>query len=302
MTGAPVPDGADCVVMVEHVQRDGDTLSLAHGRSIASGENIVPRGAEAQAGEVIVPRGTRISAAQVAAAAACGAAQLNVFARPRVAIVATGDELVEVDQQPLVHQIRNSNSYSLAAQILAAGAQPVRLPIARDERGDLEAIIRSALQADLLLLSGGVSMGKYDLVEEVLLCFGRRVLLYRRADPAWQASRLRKTCSGGSADLLLWAARQSCIHHGYVLAFCRAAAGRALRRSLSRTPFRAGSPGERGPGEDRPDALPARQAALGSTDVTVEPVTWQGSGDIASTSRSNCFLVVPADRPHARRW
>ena len=172
MTGAPVPGGADCVVMVEHVQRDRDTLRLTQGRSIAAGDNIVPMGAEARAGEVILPRGTRISAAQVAAAAACGAAQLSVFARPRVAIVATGDELVEVDQRPLIHQIRNSNSYSLAAQILAAGAQPVRLPIARDERGHLEAIIRSALQADLLLLSGGVSMGKYDLVEEVLLSLG----------------------------------------------------------------------------------------------------------------------------------
>ena len=104
------------------------------------GENIVPMGAEARAGAVIVPRGTRISPAQVAAAAACGAGQLSVFARPRVAIVATGDELVEVNQQPLTHQIRNSNSYSLAAQILAAGAEPVRLPIARDERGHLEAI------------------------------------------------------------------------------------------------------------------------------------------------------------------
>ena len=109
------------------------------------GENIVPMGAEARAGEVIVPRGTRISAAQIAAAAACGAAQLSVFARPSVAIVATGDELVEVDQRPLIHQIRNSNSYSLAAQVLAAGAQPVRLAIARDERGHLEAIIRTAL-------------------------------------------------------------------------------------------------------------------------------------------------------------
>ncbi len=98
MTGAPVPAGADCVVMVEHVQRDRDTLSLTQGRSISSGENIVPMGAEARAGEVILPRGTRISAAQVAAAAACGAAQLSVFAPPRVAIVATGDELVEVEQ------------------------------------------------------------------------------------------------------------------------------------------------------------------------------------------------------------
>src|SRR6202021_15867 len=77
MTGAPVPDGADCVVMVEHVQRNGDALSLAPGRSIAGGENIVPKGAEAQAGEVIVPRGTRISAAQIAAAAASGAARLQ---------------------------------------------------------------------------------------------------------------------------------------------------------------------------------------------------------------------------------
>ena len=90
----------------------------------------------------------------------------------RVAIVATGDELVEVDQRPLIHQIRNSNSYSIAAQVLAAGAQPVRLAITRDERGDLEAIIRTALQSDLVLLSGGVSMGKYDLVEEGLLSLG----------------------------------------------------------------------------------------------------------------------------------
>ncbi len=172
MTGAPVPTGADCVVMVEHVQRDGDTLRLSPGRSIAPGDNIVPMGAEARAGDAILPRGTRISPAQIAAAAACGRAQLRVFARPRVAIVATGDELVEVNQQPLKHQIRNSNSYSLAAQVLAAGAEPVRLPIARDEREHLEAIIRTALENDLVLLSGGVSMGKYDLVEEVLLSLG----------------------------------------------------------------------------------------------------------------------------------
>jgi molybdopterin molybdotransferase len=236
MTGAPVPDGADCVVMVEHAQRNGETLTLTPGRSLASGENIVPRGAEARAGDVIVPRGTRISPAQVAAAAACGEGQLSLFARPRVAIVATGDELVEVGQQPLLHQIRNSNSYSLAAQVLAAGAEPERFPIARDERSDLEAVIRRALHADLLLLSGGVSMGKYDLVEEVLLTLG--------------------------AEFLLRTSRQSCIYHGYILAFCRTAAGRSLRRCLSRTSFRAGPPGERRKSEDRPHALPARQAGF----------------------------------------
>jgi molybdopterin molybdotransferase len=298
MTGAPVPGGADCVVMVEHVQRDGNTVNLAHGRSIASGENIVPRGAEAKAGEVIVPRGTRISAAQVAAAAACGAAQLNVFARPRVAIVATGDELVEVDQQPLVHQIRNSNSYSLAAQILAAGAQPVRLPIARDERGDLEAIIRRALQADLLLLSGGVSMGKYDLVEEVLLdlgaeffftgaliqpgkpvVFGRLVLedrqIYFFGLPGNPVSTM-VTFSLFVEPLL--GALCGDLSRGPRFAQARLASDVHVKTGLTRF-------------------LPASMRSV-STDVTVAPVTWQGSGDIAGTSRSNCFLVVPPDRPH----
>src|SRR6201999_3877200 len=99
--------------------------------SVQPGENIVPMGAEARAGTVIVPQGTRISPTQVAVAAACGAGGLGVFGRPRVAIVPTGDELVEVDQQPQSHQIRNSNSYSLAEQVLAAGAEPGRLPIVR---------------------------------------------------------------------------------------------------------------------------------------------------------------------------
>ncbi len=172
MTGAPVPCGADCVVMVEHVLRERDSLRLSPGRTVLPGENIVPMGAEACSGAVILPGGTRISPAQIAVAAACGAGQLSVHRRPRVAIVATGDELVEVSEQPQSQQIRNSNSYSMAAQILAAGAEPVRLPIARDERDHLESIIRTALESDLVLLSGGVSMGKYDLVEEVLLSLG----------------------------------------------------------------------------------------------------------------------------------
>ena len=113
-----------------------------------------------------------MAAAQIGAAASCGAAEVSVFARPRVAILATGDELVELDQSPLPFEIRNSNSYSLAAQILSAGAEPLRLAVARDDRQHLEALIRSGREADLLLLSGGVSMGKYDLVEEVLLSLG----------------------------------------------------------------------------------------------------------------------------------
>ncbi len=298
MTGAPVPDGADCVVMVEHVQRDGNTVNLTQGRSIASGENIVPRGAEAHAGAVILSRGTLISAAQVAAAAACGAAHLTVFARPSVAIVATGDELVEVDQQALVHQIRNSNSYSLAAQILDAGAQPTRLPIARDERGDLETVIRRAFQADLLLLSGGVSMGKYDLVEEVLLAlgaeffftgaliqpgkpvvFGRLAVddrpIYFFGLPGNPVSTM--VTFSLFVEPLLGALCGDPIR-GPRFAQARLASDVHVKTGLTRF-------------------LPASMRSV-STDVTVAPVTWQGSGDLAATSRSNCFLVVPPDRPH----
>jgi hypothetical protein len=155
-------------------------------------------GAEARAGDVIVPRGTRISAAQVAAAAACGAAQLRVFARPRVAIVATGDELVEVDQQPLIHQIRNSNSYSLAAQVLAAGAQPVRLPSRAMSAGILKPSSAPRSSRPAAALRRGFH-GKVRSGGGGPALFGRRVLLYRRADPARQAGRLRKTCRSRTA-------------------------------------------------------------------------------------------------------
>jgi molybdopterin molybdotransferase len=296
MTGAPVPPGADCVVMVEHVQLDDGMLRLVQERSIVPGENIVPRGAEARAGEVIVPQGTRISTAQVAAAAACGAAQLSVFARPRVAIVATGDELVEVDQKPLIHQIRNSNSYSLAAQVLAAGARSVRLAIARDERDPLEAIIRTALQSDLVLLSGGVSMGKYDLVEEVLLSLGAEFFftgaliqpgkpvvfgrlpvedrpIYFFGLPGNPVSTM--VTFSLFVDPLLGAL---CGETGRGPRFVQARLAHDVQVKTGLTRF-----------------LPA---ILRSTaGPTVETVAWQGSGDIASTSRSNCFLVVPPDRP-----
>jgi molybdopterin molybdotransferase len=301
MTGAPVPAGADCVVMVEHVQRDGDTLRLTQDRSISPGDNIVPMGAEARAGDVILPRGTRISAAQIAAAAACGAGQLSVFARPSVAIVATGDELVEVEEQPLIHQIRNSNSYSLAAQVFAAGAQPVRLAIARDERGHLEAMIRTALACDLLLLSGGVSMGKYDLVEEVLLSLGAEFFFTGALiQPGKPVVFGRFTAEGRPAYFFGLPGNPVSTMVTFslfvepLLGALSGDAWRGPRFALARLTHEVRVK----PGLTR--FLPAilRAAAeAGSIDVTVETVSWQGSGDLAGTSRSNCFLVVSADRP-----
>jgi len=119
MTGAPVPAGADAVVMVEHTERSGDVVTVQ--RSVGSGENVVPLGSEASKGSVMVARGTRVTHATVAIAAAIGRPEVAAYRRPRVAILATGDELVDINLRPGANEIRNSNSYSLAAQVSAAG-------------------------------------------------------------------------------------------------------------------------------------------------------------------------------------
>jgi molybdopterin molybdotransferase len=170
MTGAPLPVGADAVVMVEHTSvadRPADR-AVEVGRSVRSGENFVPRGAEALAGQVLLDRGRRLDHAGIAIAATVGKSRVQVFRKPRVAVLSTGDEVVEIEATPGAAQIRNSNSYSLAAQVQNAGGEAVRLAIAPDERGRLRSLIEDGLGCDLLLLTGGVSMGKYDLVEQVL--------------------------------------------------------------------------------------------------------------------------------------
>jgi molybdopterin molybdotransferase len=174
MTGAPVPDGADAVVMVEHTQALAEGVRVL--RSVAAGENIVPRGSEARTGALLVERGTVISHAHIAVGAAVGKSLLSVYAKPTVAILPTGDELVSIEAQPAENQIRNSNSFSLAAQVIAAGGEPVQLPIAPDQPARLRELIAQGLESDLLLLSGGVSAGEYDLVEDVLSEFSAEFL------------------------------------------------------------------------------------------------------------------------------
>src|ERR1700678_1014168 len=166
MTGAPVPVGADAVAMVEYTALQGECVEIA--KSVVPGENIVAQAAEAKANSLLLDRGTRLNEAAIALAASVGKSRLQVYGRPRVAVLATGDEIVEVDAEISSTQIRNSNSYSLAVQVEQAGGEPVLLPIAPDEPRRLRQLIEQGLQYDLLLMTGGVSMGRYDLVEQVL--------------------------------------------------------------------------------------------------------------------------------------
>lgn len=188
MTGAPMPNGTDAVVPIEQTECDetndqGTTETVrmvaSENRSVRVGNNVLRRGTVMRAGEIILPAGRLLRAQELAVLAEMGVSRVPVRRKPTVAVLATGDELVPVDQSPGLGQIRNSNETLLAAQIEQAGGTPVLLGIARDDRDDLRAKILRGLQHDLLLLSGGVSAGILDLVPSELEAAGVRKLFHR---------------------------------------------------------------------------------------------------------------------------
>jgi molybdopterin molybdotransferase len=289
MTGAPVPAGADSVVMVEHVSRIADSIQLASERMIEAGDNIVPAGAEARAGAVVVPPSVRITAAQIAAAAMCGYAQVEVWARPRVAVLATGDELVSVDATPEPFQIRNSNTHSLAAQVTGAGGEPILMPPAPDDPSRLRVAIEAALeQSELLLLSGGVSMGKFDFVEQVLLDLGAEFLFTgAKIQPGKPVvfGRVRGRYFFGLPGNPVSTMVTFLL---FVAPLLRALGGEAAGPRFVQTTLL--KPVERKAGLTR--FLPARLHTE-ITGSTAEPIPWQGSGDLAAIAQANCFVVAP---------
>lgn len=290
MTGAPMPAGADAVVMVEYTRQAGESVRVE--RTVAAGENVVPTGSEARRGQVLLTRGTRMSAAQIGVAATVGKEKVRVHRRPRVAILSTGDEVVEVTVSPEIQQIRNSNSYSLAAQVMRAGGDPVQLPIAPDDKARLRSLIQEGLEADLLLLSGGVSMGKYDLVEQVLEEFGAEFFFTGafiqpgRPIVFGRTKQGKKTYFFGLpgnpvSTLVTFDLFASCMVTGL------AGGKQTLRRALAKLT---------GPVKTKPGMTRFLPAIL-NADASVQLVPWQGSGDMAATSRANCYLIVPPDRP-----
>jgi molybdopterin molybdotransferase len=332
MTGAAVPAGADAVVMVEYTERssqevnhegsqreesenrqdiagDDQILNIAGDakpsppekwtedlveiqRTVTTGENIVPAGAEAQAGQELLPRGVRLGSAQIALAAAAGKASIKVYRKPKVAILSTGDELVEVAEKPGPSQIRNSNSYSLAALVAECGGEPVQLPIAPDEESKLTELIQEGLKADMLLLSGGVSMGKFDLVEQALKTMGAKFFF---TGALIQPGKPVVFGEVGSVPFFGLPGNPVSVMVTFEL-FARqmveALSGAKPERLKSakaklRKEFKTKT------GLTR--FLPARLEG-GLDDPEIEVVPWQGSGDMLAAAQANCYLVVPPDR------
>ena len=296
MTGAPAPEGADAVVMVEYTTRQGDMVEVQ--RAVASGDNIVPRGVEARKSDVLLERGARLTPAAMALAASVGCTQLHVHARPRVAILATGDELVDVAAEPAPSQIRNSNSYSLAAQVEAAGGQAVILPIAPDEPRQLRHLMEEGLSADLLLLAGGVSAGKHDLVEPVLSELGAEfVFTGALIQPGRPVVFGRASARSGAQPTPFFGLPGNPVS---TLVTFELFARVVLEALAGEPPHRLAFVQAKLKSEVRVHAgltrfLPARLSGE-FENSEVELVRWQGSGDMASTARANCFLVVPPDR------
>ena len=171
LTGGVVPDGADAVVMVEDVQVDGATVTVPAG--LRPGTNFHRPGADVQASELVLTKGTQLGAAELGLAAALGFAQVEVYRRPRVALMSTGDELIEVGNRPARGQITDSNRWALLAALREAGAGVTSLGIAPDEPDALRKLVVEALEsADVLVTSGGVSVGTHDLVKPLLESLG----------------------------------------------------------------------------------------------------------------------------------
>jgi molybdopterin molybdotransferase len=290
MTGAAVPSGADAVVMIEHTQRDGDEVRFE--RAAVTGQNFVPRGSEARAGQTLLTPGMRLGYAELALAAQVGAAELQCAQKPRVAILSTGDEIVPVDSIPGRFQIRNSNSVSLAAQVRLAGGKPVLLGNAMDREDDLSSKIRRGLQEDLLVLSGGVSMGKYDLVEKVLremeTEFYFDAVAIRPGKPA-----VFGKCGGKFVFGLPGNPVSTMVTFDLFVAPAVDLLSGAEARDLPLVEARLGEALDEKPGVTH--FLPARMEGRGANREVVA-LKWQGSGDIAALARANCFVVVPEDK------
>jgi molybdopterin molybdotransferase len=290
MTGAPLPVGADAVVMVEHTRSLGEDIEIQ--RSVQRGENIVLRGSEAALGARVLARGRWLQAAEIGLLATVGKATVSVYQHPSVAILPTGDEVVPVEQRPQWFQVRNSNAVTLAAQVSSAGAVPVELGIAPDRKDVLRQRIEQGLDSDLLLLSGGVSMGKFDLVEEVLAELGAEFFFQGvaiRPGKPLVFGRVRDLFFFGlpgnpvstfvTFELFARPAIAMLGGAGFEPpVFLRARLAKPFRQKTGLTMF-----------------MPAR-VGLQNRDPLVELVGWHGSGDLVGIAAANCFLVIHPDQ------
>lgn len=303
MTGAPIPQGADAIVMVERTKGDlgapatGGTVQIEDAK-LRPGSNILERAKEMRRGEVVLRQGAILRPQEFGLLATVGRTAVLALPRPTVAVLSTGDEVVEASQVPGPGQIRNSNGPTLVAQVSRAGGQPRYLGIARDRLDSLRPLIAEGLQSDFLILSGGVSAGKLDLVPGVLQELGVQPHFHK------VAMKPGKPVFFGTYPAL------STRHSALIFGLPGNPVSALVCFELFIRPAMRKFQGHVDPGPrivqailaedfpyktDRPTYYPARLAADGQ----VQPMPWLGSADLRAITQANAFVVFPeGDHQH----
>jgi molybdopterin molybdotransferase len=295
MTGAPLPEGADAVVMVERSRLLDDRQVRIEDAELRPGANVLARGREMRGGEVVLRSGTRLRPQEFGLLATVGRTAARVVPAPRVSILATGDELVESSARPAISQIRNGNGPMLLAQAARAGAIPRSLGIAADRLDVLHARIADGLRDDVLILAGGVSAGKLDLVPQALSELRVRALFHKvRMKPGKPVlfGILPRADSDGPPRLVFGLPGNPVSALVCFELFVRP----ALRALMALPPgprvVQASVIEDFENRTDRPTYRPARLSATG-TGWQVQPVPWFGSPDLRGVTDSNAFVVLP---------
>ncbi|HWN99876.1 MAG TPA: gephyrin-like molybdotransferase Glp [Blastocatellia bacterium] len=289
-TGAPVPDGADAVQKIEVTESTNHTVEIRE--AVQPGQFITPRASEIAAGEEVLKPGCTIGPAAMAVLASFGRPQVRVAQRPRVAVFSTGSELVDVSVKPSNAQIRNSNSFTLAAYAERAGAVVEMLPVVEDTpSATSDALLRAAEHRDIVITSGGVSMGDYDLVEAALLEIGAEIFFdkiqIRPGKPVVFARRERAFffCLPGNPvstsvtfNVFVRPALRKMQHDAApIVPPVTALLAHAIKDASSRRSY-----------------LPGR-LILEDGRAVVEPLKWGGSSDLVAFMRANALIIVPED-------
>jgi molybdopterin molybdotransferase len=316
MTGAPLPVGADSVIPIEKTELldPGDRVRL-NELKLSPGQNVLPRGAVVRTGQAVLTAGAIVRPVEIAILAEFGQSEIQVYGQPRVAVLPTGNEIVPVTEKPAIGQIRNSNGPMLIAAAAQAGGEVIDCGIGRDDRADLRRRIEHGLTADILLLSGGVSAGKFDLVPDVLSELGVEQVFHkvslRPGKPLWFGVKH----DGGRRTVVFGLPGNPVSSFVCFELFVRPAiaalAGRGFVHSAAvtaRIDHRFDHAG------GRAACLPAHVSIAGDvpqrlsdtpeafTDVArmscpvVEILPWQGSADIAALSHANCLARLPAEK------
>jgi len=299
MTGAPVPDGADAVVMVEQCQLlDGGRVRIGQS-SLQPGQHVLPRGASFARGETVLHRGGGVRPIEIGVLGELGRTQVRAVPRPTLAVLSTGNELVPVSETPAAGQIRNSNGPLLAALAERAGAEPVELGIARDDETELQTAIERGLESDILVLSGGVSAGVLDLVPKALAAAGVEQVFHkvnlRPGKPLWfgtpreRPGKLVFGLPGNPVSSLvcfeLFVRPAIAKMAGFESGGLDPVAGPLVEDFAHRGPRPTFHPAVLTPAEEH---------------FEIEPLPWQGSADLRTLAEANCLAYFPGgDRKYA---